>query len=452
MTERMRVRGMRAFTLIWFGQLVSQFGSGLSRFALGVWVYEQTGSATQLALISLCGMLPVVLISPLAGPLVDRWNRKRTMVFSDLGSGLSMLAIGLLYLGGGLQLWHIYLCVSLSAAFSAFMSPALSASIPLLVGKEQLGRANGMMQFPQAAEFILSPAVAGGLLGLSGLLGVLVVDAVTFFIAMGTLLLVLIPQPTATETGADQPSLLSDAAYGWHYLRARPGLLALMFLWGSAGFWLGIVSVLVTPLVLAFSSAAVLGVVMSLGGSGMLVGSIVMSTWGGPKRRMVGVFGFMLMEGIGLAICGLQPSALLFTIGAFCFFFAFPMVNGCTMALLQTKAAPEVQGRVFAMGNMISWASLPLGYLAAGPLADRVFNPLLVEGGALAGSAGAVLGVGPGRGIGLLFVVAGLSFLVIIAAGLLYPRLRRVDLELPDMIPDTLPTADAQQPEPVYAA
>ncbi len=451
-TQRI-TRGFVVFAIIWAGQLVSLLGSAFTRFGLGIWVYQETGSATQLGLISLFGMLPMVLLSPIAGTLVDRWDRRKTMMLSDTGAGISVLAIVLLLASGQIATWHIYIAVALNSASNAFFWPAYTASMTLLVPKEHLGRANGMMQLAQAAEYIISPVLGAVLLATVQLTGILMIDFITFGIAMLTLIFVRIPNPERISSGqAAQSSIWKDITYGWHYLLARPGLLALMLLWGMAGVLVGMVSVLVTPLVLAFASPAVLGTVMSVGGIGMLVGSVVMSTWGGPKRRIYGVYAFMILEGIGIALAGFQPSAILFGIAVFVFFLGFPIVNGCTQAIMQSKIAPEVQGRVLATSNMIAWASLPVGYLTAGPLADGVFEPLMAVGGPLAGSIGQIIGTGPGRGIGLLFIIAGLLHLIVTAAGALYPRLRLVERELPDAIAER-PTekSSGEKAEPAYA-
>lgn len=435
---------MRNFFRIWLGQLISVFGSGMTRFAVGVWVYQQTGSATQMAMISVCGMLPVVVLSPLAGSLVDRWDRRKTLIATHIGAGLSIMALAVLFWLDALAVWQIYLAIIINGICNAFSGPAVNASVPLLVPKEQLGRASGLMQLPQAAEFILSPVAAGFLITLIHLHGIFLLDVVTFCFAIMMLLLSPIPRPQASAQAVAQTSLLQDMAYGWHYLVARPGLLGLLLLWGCAGLVLGIISVLVTPLVLAFASTAVLGVVMSIAGSGMLIGSVVMGVWGGPRRRIYGIFGFMLLEGIGIFFCGVQPSPVIFTIAAFTFFFSFPIVNGCTQAILQSKVEPAVQGRVFAFSNTIAWATLPLGYMLAGPLADQVFEPLLLPGGPLAESVGQIIGVGVGRGIGLLFITAGLLYLVVALGGYLHPRIRGVERELPDTFAEA--KSDAQQP------
>lgn len=443
MTRHVGPRGFRAFLLIWFGQSVSLLGSSLTGFALGVWVYQRAGSVTQFALISLFTALPGIVFSPVAGALVDRWDRRRAMMLSDLGAGACTLVIALLLLTGRLEVWHIYAAMALSSTFSAFQWPAYSAATTLLVPKEHLGRSSGMVQVSEAVAQILSPVIAGVLMGVIGIHVVILIDVATFLFALGTLLVVRVPKPPATGEGtAGKGSLLHEAAFGWTYIRARPGLLGLLLFFAATNFASGIVGVLFTPLVLSFATVDVLGLLMSFGGFGFLAGSLTMSAWGGPRRRIRGILGASVLSGAVLFAAGIPPRVWILGVAAFLYFFSLPIINGCSQAIWQSKTAPDVQGRVFAVRRMIAWASLPLAYLIAGPLADRVFEPLLAEGGLLAGTVGRIIGVGAGRGIGLMFIVLGGVILLSVLAAWLNPRVRHVDTELPEF------AGSAQAPAP----
>jgi MFS family permease len=445
MSEAERFSAKRTFAIIWLGQLVSLVGSGLTSFALSVWVYQQTGSVTRFMFVLLCALVPGIVIAPLAGALVDRYDRRLVMLLSDVGSALSTLPIGLLYISGHIEMWHIYVANACLSFFSAFRLPAYTAIIPTLFTKEQLGRANGLVQLGQAAGRISAPVLGGALLVGVGIQGVIFIDVASYVFAVATLSVIKVPRLRATEQEAEKKApLLRQMAFGWNYLLERPGLLGLLFFYAAINFLVGMVSVLVTPLVLAVASAPVLGVVMSIGGLGMLAGGVLMSTWGGPKRRIHGVLGFMLLAGVAIILGGVRPSIVLFAVAAFGFFFALPIMNGSSQVIWQTKVAPEVQGRVFAISGMFAMSSLPLGYLAAGPLADRVFEPLLRADGALASSVGRIIGVGPGRGIGLLFILTGFMTIALVAVSYLYPRIRLVEDELPDMIGDAETGDDAK--------
>ncbi len=426
---------MRSFILIWIGQLVSLLGSGLTGFALGVWVYQGTGSVTQFALISLFAELPGILISPFAGALVDRWNRRWAMILSDTGAALMTLVIAILLFVGHLELWHIYLANAVGSLFSAFQWPAYTAATTLLVPKQQLGRASGLVQLGQAASQLLAPVLAGFLLGLIQLHGIILLDFGTFFVALITLLFVRIPKIQRQTVGKKESGgLLLEISEGWNYITTRPGLLGLLALVAADNFLIGAVSILVTPLVLSFSSPAVLGTLLSIGGAGMVAGSLFMSSWGGPRRLIDGVLVFNLLAGLSIFGAGWQPSIPLLALCAFLFFFTVPIINGCNQVIWQRKVDHAIQGRVFAFRRAITWFCLPFAYLLAGPLADRVFEPLMTPPGVLANSIGQIIGVGPGRGIGLMFILMGMLTILVAGIGYHFPWLRNVERDLPDAI------------------
>lgn len=427
---------MLFFGLLWLGQLVSTVGSTLTRFAFGVYVLQETGSATQYALISFFALAPAILVLPIAGPLVDRWDRRWTMIISDTGAGISTVIAWYLLSIGQLETWHIYVLVSINAAFGSFQNPAFNSSIPLLVTKQQLGRANGMIRIIPAVARVVVPAVAGLLLTLFTMQGILLIDLTTFFFALGTILLIRIPAPPVGEEKKERKSFFKEAARGWTYIQNQPGLRGLLMFLAVTNLTLGMVWLLIIPLVLSFTDAAGLGLILALAGSGMLAGGIAMSIWGGPKRRVAGVLFFTFLQGFVLLLGGLQPSAPLVVIAAFIFLFSFQVVMGTERALWQTKVPLEVQGRVHAIHEMVALIATGLAFLLSGPLTDYVFEPLLAPDGALAGTVGQVIGTGDGRGIGFLFIVLGLLTIAATAVASLNPAIRHVEVDIPDAIAD----------------
>lgn len=433
MTQRKIKRDVIIFFAVWLGQFVSLIGSGLTSFALGVWIFEQTGSVTKFALIGLFAVLPRIVLSPLVGPFIDRWDRRWAMIIGDSGAGLSTLMIVLLLYAGRLEIWHIYLAAGANAAFSTIQWPAFMAATTLLVAKENLGRANGMLHFGRAASEILAPAMAGVLLLTIRLQGVILIDFATFLFAVGTLFLVRFPGVQKSKGSEVAPgSWWQEITYGWRYITARPGLFGLLRFTAAVNFLWGMVGALVTPMILGFASSDILGTIISIAGFGMLSGSLAMSLWGGPQRRIYGVLNFELLSGLCFFLMGMRPSFWLVALGAFGAHATIAIVYGSNQAIWQSKVAAGVQGRVFAAQQMIASAAAPLAYLSAGPLAERIFEPLLAPGGPLATSVGQVIGVGAGRGIGLLFIVMGAAKISISLAGYLHPRIRFVEQELPD--------------------
>ena len=438
--------GMRTFATVWTGQLVSMIGTALTDFGVGVWVYQKTGSATAFALILLFTVLPGIVISPIAGALVDRWDRRRVMVLADTGAAVSTLIIAVLLVADRLEVWHICVAVAIAGTLRAFQWPAWSATTSLLVPEEHLGRASGMMNFARSASQVVGPLLAGVLVGTIGLEGVILIDFATFGIAVLTLLAVRFPPtPRTAEGAAARGSLLREAAYGWQYiwrnvaLRWHLGYFAVFNL-GLAFTW-----VLFPPLVLSFSTPAALGTVGASVGLGAVIGSVVMTAWGGPKRRVGGILATGVLLGACLIVMGLRPWVPLIAVAVFGITFGIPVINGCFMRLWQPRIAPDVQGRAFAAIQVIVWSIEPVVYLAAGPLADRVFRPLLVEGGPLAPSLGPVFGVGPGRGIGLMLALVGGFVLVGTAVASLLPAFRRAE-EVPLAVKPA-PAAEEAAPE-----
>jgi MFS family permease len=435
---KMGTTGFKVFLVIWSGQFVSLIGSGLTGFALSVWIYQKTGSVTNLSFVVLSLILPGVLMSPVAGILVDKWNRRTAMIVSDSGAAMSTMVIALLLYSQRLELWHIYITLAIGSTFGAFQWPAYSAATTLLVPKKHLGRAAGMVQTAEAVANIASPAIAGVLLITINIWGVIFIDFATFLFALTTLMIIRVPNAPPSPESEEKTSFLHQITFGMKYITSRHGLLGLLIFFALANFIGGFTNVLFTPLILSFASPAILGSILSIGGVGMLAGGLVMSAWGGPRKKIVGIIGFSVLSGIALALVGIRTNVVLITAAVFVLFFTLPVTNGCSQAIWQVKTAPAVQGRVFSVRRMIAMSMMPLSIITAGPLADSVFEPLMATGGPLSTSVGEIIGTGAGRGIGLMVIIAGI--LTILVSGLiyLYPRVRYLEDELPDMVTEDL--------------
>jgi MFS family permease len=426
---------MKVFVITWLGQSVSLIGSGLTGFALGVWVFQQTGSATQFALIGLCALLPRVILAPFAGALVDRWDRRWVMIISDSGAALCTILAALLLMFNRFEIWQVYLVAGFNAVFSAVQWPAYTATVSLIVPHKRLGRANGLMQFGQAAAEIMAPVLAGALVPLIRIQGVLLIDFATFIFGVTTLLLVRFPKPEkADRPKTGQSSFWREIMEGWNYLVSCKGLWNLLILLTLISFLWGMVGALIVPMILSFTSSTELGAILSTAGLGMLAGSLLMSFWGGPKRRIYGVLCFELIAGISFMVMGLRPSFGLIALGAFSAHVTIAMVYGSNQAIWQRKVPPEIQGRVFASQQMFGKAAAALAYILAGPLADRVFNPWLLKNGWMAGTMGRIIGVGPGRGIGLVFIMMGMIKIGVVLAAYFKPDIRYIEDKMPDAI------------------
>ena len=428
-------RGMTTFILVAVGQIVSVTGSALTGFALGAWVYQETRSTTLFSLILLFTVLPSLIFAPLAGALVDRWDRRTVMIAADSGAAVCTGLLVLLIYSGWLEIWHIYMIMGFNSIFRALQVPAYTASVSLLVPREQLGRANGIMQLEATSSYLLSPILAGWLLEQVGIVGVMAIDLATFLFAVSIVLAVRIPRPAlAKKDAAARTSLWKDMALGWQFISARTGFLSLMVLFGLGNYANLMTDTLMPPMLLELSSPTILGSVLSTGGLGMLVGTLLMSAWGGPKKRIYGVLVFKTLAGLAIMGVGLFQSIPLIALATFFYYLPFPLVNGSDQAIWQRKVPPEVQGRVFSIRRMLAHSMIPLAYLTAGPLSDQVFKPLLSANGSLAASLGQFFGVGPSRGMGLLIFLMGLFIVVLTVSTALNPRVRNMEEELPDAV------------------
>lgn len=423
------------FLLIWFGQLVSLVGSSISDFALGIWVYTSSGSVLQFALISLAFVVPKLLISPVAGVLVDRWNRRTVMVLSDTVHALLMGSVLLILHFGTLQSWHLYVVTALAAISGSFQWPAYQALIPQLVPPAQLGRANGLINLAYGLAQLAAPLGGGLLLVWLGLSGIVLIDLLTFGIALVTLLLVRVPDladrlPAASSAAVGQSTdFWTEFREGWIFIRADRGLLRLMIYIAVTVFLTSFVNVLTPPLVLAFAGEAELGVILTVGGVGLLLGGLVMSLWGGPQPRIYGLLVFDLLPALAMILVGFLTQIPLLAAVAFLFFVGLPISRSSAQSIWQQKVPLHLQGRVFVTRDMLAIGATPLAFLLAGPLADYLFTPFLLADGPLAPTVGSWFGVGPGRGIALFFFLLGLALLAANLVAWSLPALRRVEDE-----------------------
>lgn len=424
---------MRTFITVWTGQVASQVGSAMTGFALGIFVYQLSGSVTQLAIVLLAANLPAILAAPIAGVWVDRIDRRIVMVVADSVAGLGSLILLLFAWQDNLTFWPVLVVAAFGSLAGAFQEPAYRASVVTLVPKENLGRANGLIEMGPALGTLFAPAIAGALILSTGIEVILLIDLVTFAIAVAALALVRFPKLAAMLDAEHEP-MREQVKEGFRYLRQRTGLLGLLIMAAFLNFFLVFANVLWLPVFLGFGNEAQVGLVMTMVGVAMVIGSVIMSVWGGPQRLVPTMLALMAIGGLLLGLSGTQPS-LWFAGGAvFFFMMLIPLVNGMSQTLWQKKVEPSIQGRVFSTRRMIASIASPIAYVIAGPLADNIFEPLLLDGGAWAESLGEVVGVGVGRGSALLIVLAGISVSLTAGAAWLWPAIRNVETDIPDVV------------------
>lgn len=432
-------RNLRAFAIIWFGQTISILGSSMTNFAFSIWVWQLTGNATDLALFGFFSQLPQIFMSLVSGSIVDRQNRKLLMIVGDFMTGMLTIIVLILYSTNHLQLWHLYLVVAIAGVFEQCQELAFSTSISLLVDRQHYSRASSMGFIAVYGSEIIGPALAGVLFVTIGLSGIMLIDIATFIFAVSTVLLVHIPQPKqpllSSEINTEKSlNIRQELSFGWNYLTKHSSLLFLL-IWISL-FWLvhDLGDSLYSAMILARSNndPRVLGSLASAAGIGGVVGALLMSKFGGFKRRINGVQLGMIGAGLSKIFFGIGRVPLVWTTTQFCCSFNFPVLGSSLDAIWLNKVSPEIQGRVFATRSMIVMTISSLGYLIAGPLADHVFEPAMMSGGFLAPVWGWLFGMEKGSGIALLYVVCALAMLLIGLSGYAVQRLRDVELIIPD--------------------
>lgn len=424
---------MKGFIIILLGQIVSVVGSGMTRFALGVWILEETGSPTQYGLFVFMFMFAGILVSLVSGPLIDRWNRRRILIGSDTIAWMSTLVLILLFFFGDLKFWHIFLMVAVNSAASTFQTPTFQACIPLLVPKKRLAQAAGMGQLVRGLDFIIAPAIAGVLIFPIGLGGIMLIDSVTFLIGISMVLLVFIPQPQETsDTVAARGTFWQEFTFGLRYIGGRAGFVYLIVYGTLIYLFMGVALALFNPLVLSFTDATILGFVFSSLGFGYLAGGGLLSFWGGSQRRMLSVLGSGFVLGISFLLVGMRPNALQVGIGMFFLGASFMFLGGLSRVIFQVKADPNVLGRIFSVRILLGSLATAAMVLGAPLLATNIFEPLLAVDGAWANSIGALIGVGDGRGLGFTFIITGILILLCTLIFLIIPSARLLEDSLPD--------------------
>ncbi len=448
MQTQNRPSGLFGFTIVWLGQIVSVLASGMTTFAFTIYMYQQTKSATAMGLVQVSYITPFLIMSPIAGVMVDRYNRKLMMMVSDIGGGLASLMALILFATGHLQFWHIYLISAIKGIGTTFQWPAYSAAISIMIPKEQYVRVNGMMSLVEAGPGVFSPLMAGALLPFIGVNGILLVDVLTFMLAIVALAFVYIPQPRQTLEGREsRGGFLKEAAFGFKYIFARPSLLGLQLVFFFGNLFLGIAYTVLPPMVLARTgqNSLTLGSIESAGAIGGVVGGVMMSAWGGFKRRVHGVLAGWMFGSFFASILlslgrGLSVWAPMMLVGGL----ATPLVNGSNQAIWQAKVAPDLQGRVFSARRLIAWFTNPISPVIGGLLADFVLEPAMrLPASGLAQVFGPLFGTGPGTGMSLLIFFCGFGGFLVGLAGYFIPAIREAESILPDH--DESPIA---RPEP----
>lgn len=388
-------------------------------FAFTLWVWQKTEQASALATVSFLIFLPSILFMPLAGVMVDRWERKQTLMLSDMGSAFATLVALLLYQSNALALWHIYLLSLLVGFFTSFQYPAYIAATTLLVPKQDYTRAQGMIGLAQSSSKIFAPMVAAALLPSIGMGGIMTIDLITFLVAFGGLIWIKIPPHTDPKPASPtQTGFTHEVVSGFRYIFAHPTLRSLTILFITVNFFLAIGATLLAPTILSYTvnDEGVLATILSVGAVGGIVGGGLLGIWGGPRRRIHGILlGGVFASLAGISLFGLARSVLMWAIASFFFSFFEPFVQGSDTAVRQSLVDREMLGRVFSAHQLLTQIPYLIGVGVSGWLAELGMSKLV--------------GVEGGIHLSVSLVVTGIFGAAIFLSGYAFPSIRHAERE-----------------------
>ena len=402
--------GMKKFLLLWIGELISSIGGGLTSFGLGVYVFQKTGSAAGMALVTLLGFLPTLLFTVPAGVLADRYDRRVLMMIGDGCSGLGILYIFLCMLRGEANLVQICIGVFVSAIFSSLLEPSYRATITDILSKEEFSKASGLVSLAGSARYLFSPVIAGLLLAYHDISLLLLIDVSTFFVTITTTFIVR--RGIKAKQPTEKQSFLESMKEGWRAIHIEKGVFVLVLCSSLITLFLGTLQILVEPMILSFSDSKVLGIVETLCASGMLVSGILLGGFGIKKEygKVLQISFFMA----GIFMIGMSIFENLVSISIFGFFFfaTLPFCNNCMDYLCRTNIPDALQGRAWGFIGFLSQMGYVLAYAVSGLAADGL---------------GSLSGMGVGRGAAFMIGISGVFLSLVAVTFLRFPSIRELE-------------------------
>lgn len=402
--------GMKKFLLLWIGELISSIGGGLTSFGLGVYVFQKTGSAAGMALVTLLGFLPTLLFTVPAGVLADRYDRRVLMMIGDGFSGLGILYIFLCMIRGGANLVQICIGVFISAIFSSLLDPSYRATITDLLSKEEFSKASGLVSLAGSARYLFSPIIAGLLLAYHDISLLLLIDVSTFFVTITTTFIVR--QGIKAIQHTEKQSFLESIKEGWSAIHIEKGVFVLVLCSSLITLFLGTLQILVEPMILSFADSKVLGIIETLCASGMLASGILLGSFGIKKEygKVLQISFFMA----GIFMIGMSIFENLVSISIFGFFFfaTLPFCNNCMDYLCRTNIPDALQGRAWGFIGFLSQIGYVIAYAVSGLAADGL---------------GSLSGMGVGRGAAMMNGISGVLLSLVAVTLLRFPAIKELE-------------------------
>lgn len=379
------------FLLLWSGEFISAIGNGLTSFGLGVYIFQQTGSASAMALVTLLAFMPSLLLSSIAGVLADRYDRRLLMILGDGFSALGLVFILICIMDQRAQLWQICTGVTISSVFSSLLEPAYKATVTDLLTEEQYTKASGLVGIAGSAKYLISPVIAGFLLSIADIRLLLILDIGTFFITAAATLVVR--KGLISKNSLPAQSFIQEFLDGWNAISKNKGVFILIIMTSVITFFLGIMQTLCAPMLLSFTSSSMLGIGETICASGMLVSSVIIGSISIKKGYVKMLCVSMLLAGFFMAMFGMGQNIILICFSGFLFFSMLPFANASLDYLTRTNIKNELQGRAWGLIGLISQLGYVFAYAVSGVAADTIGN---------------VLKIGTGKGAGIMIVVSGI--------------------------------------------
>jgi len=416
--------GFKGFTIMSIGQIISMVGSSMTSFGLSIWIWQKTGNATPFSILTTAYFVPNLIFSPIAGALVDRWPRKRSLILPDVAAGIVTIAMLFLLAINRLELWFIYIAVFIEGIFNAFQWPAYSVTISVMLKKEDYGRANGLFQMTEYAPLVLAPLIAGFFIGVIGLKGIMAIDIITFMLAVIAVLWVYIPENIAAGT-KPQVSLFKDSIFGFKYILQRKPLLLLLTVFLLTNFLSGFISTLFAPMILSKvqNSSVLFGIIQTFFGVGGILGGLLMTVWGGTKKKIKSLLLGILLSGIGMTMVGFTRNVIFLCLAALILTISSVIANSSSQAIWQSKVKPEQQGRVFAARRVIAQLVGVIPMIASGPIVDHILGPFVDYKIVL----NALFGIERAGAMSMLAAISGILTVIMILIFYSVPMLMHVE-------------------------
>ena len=437
---------MRTFYILAVTQVFSMVGSAMTNFAIGVWIYTETGNTTPIVLTAFFTWLPPVLLNSFAGVLADRFSRKKLIILGDAAQTVPTLLLALAFLTNQFELWQLYTAAFAQSLFGLVQGPSISASVTMLVPDSQRNRANAILAVSSSTAGLLAPLLGGALYALIDVAGVMFVDLATFITAVLVIAFIHIPQPQQTaESTATRGSVWQEMWGGLQFLLDRRGILYLSLYFTFLNFITNGVFVLRTPYILALvEDEKLLGILLTVASIGLVGGGLLTMVWQGTKQRIHTIMPSLAFGAVTLILFGMVRTPLALGIVGFVMMLPYKMSNALLSTVMQAKVPPDMQGRVFAFTSQLSLFAMPLTYLFTGPLVDKYLEPAVGERGWH--WVEPVVGSMPGAGMGLYIVVCGAIWLAGTLVVYALPAVRHMETDLPNY---QVVVETAVEPQPV---